>query len=143
MMVFVDSDVIISSLLSDMGAAYLLLHNTKIETFISSISQEEILAVMKRLDINKEHFEKLQKNYLRIIPLLKSKTEISKHFSNYTFDENDAHVVAGAKEASARFLITYNFRDYNIEKIKKDFNIIVISPGQFLQYLRSQAKSNS
>lgn len=36
-----------------------------------------------------------------------------------------------------RFLITYNLSDYKIERIKDELGIIIITPGQLLQYLRS------
>jgi len=62
---------------------------------------------------------------------------MERRFNYYTNDPNDIHVVAGAVLASVDFLLTYNVRDFKIDKIKKDFNLICLRPAQFLQYLRS------
>ena len=58
-------------------------------------------------------------------------------FGQHSRDPNDAHIIAGAVKAKAQFLLTYNLKDYKIDKIKKDFGIIVTTPAKFLQYLRS------
>lgn len=137
MEVFVDSDVIISSLLSTSGASYQLLHTDSVTHIISSFSQKEVEIVIERLSINKNDFEQLVKERLKIIPLSISAVTVKTKFQEYVFDSKDAHIVAGAKEANIRFLITYNVKDYKIERIKDDFNIIILTPGQFLQYLRS------
>ena len=63
--------------------------------------------------------------------------EVKNEYKEYVSDIHDAHIVSGAKEAKVRFLISYNLKDYNLEKIKQDLNILVMSPGQFIQYLRS------
>ncbi|TSC86082.1 MAG: Uncharacterized protein G01um101416_732 [Microgenomates group bacterium Gr01-1014_16] len=126
MKVFVDSDVVISSLISDTGAsAQLLKTNNEIKKIISNLSQKELEIVKARLKIDR--------------PLPKLETIIIsniKKYSIYSTDPNDAHIVAGAHQAKARFLITYNLKHYRIEKIKQDMNIIVMTPGTFLQYLR-------
>lgn len=63
--------------------------------------------------------------------------KIHKDFKDYTWDPDDAHIVAGAAEAKTKFLLTYNIRHFNIQKIKEDFDITVLTPAQYLQYLRS------
>ena len=52
-------------------------------------------------------------------------------------DENDAHIVAGAKEAKAKFLVSYNKKDFKVEKSKQDFAVLLITPAHLLQYLKS------
>ena len=136
--IFIDSDVIISSLLSKTGAAYILLHTDTINPLLSSISQKEIEIVIARLDINKNIFIDLLRENLKVVPLLTSNNDIKKKFQEFVLDINDAHIVAGAKEANVRFIITYNLKDFKIERIKDNYNIIVLTPGQFLQYLRSR-----
>lgn len=136
MQVFVDSDVIIASLLSSSGAAYKLLYTDFLIPTISSLSKKELDVVVTRLGIDSNDFERLLHERLKIIPLSLSGMALKK-FEKYVRDIYDAHIVAGAKEAHVRFLITYNVKDYKMEKIKDDFSIIIITPGQFLQYLRS------
>ncbi|HVF69564.1 MAG TPA: hypothetical protein VNA13_03285, partial [Xanthomonadales bacterium] len=49
--VFVDSDVVVSSIISKTGAANLLLTATSIQKIISNISQKEIVGVVKRMSL--------------------------------------------------------------------------------------------
>ncbi len=133
MKIFLDSDVIISSVISSLGAAYLLIHEVKdLDKFISNISLEELSIVANRLNIAPPRLKSLINNRFEIVNL-----KDSREFSKYTFDFNDSHIVAGAKKAKVKFLITYNIRHFNIEKVKQDLDIMVITPGKFLQYLRS------
>lgn len=132
MKIFLDSDIIISSLISKTGAAYLLVNqSSETAKFISNLSYRELLIVVKRLSLEVSNLEDCLKNINQVTI---KKTSI---FEKYVFDQFDAHIVAGAEKAKARFLITYNIRHYDAEKIKRDLNILVYSPGQFLQYLRS------
>jgi predicted nucleic acid-binding protein len=137
MKIFVDSDVIISSLLSESGAAFHLLNQeVKLDFFVSNLSVIELEEVAKRLGIDLKKLKSLIEKRFSITRLEKV-DKIRKNFANYVFDINDAHIVAGAKASEARFLISYNVKDYKIERIKEDLDIIILTPGQFLQYLRS------
>ncbi|MBF8249601.1 MAG: PINc protein [Candidatus Levybacteria bacterium] len=137
MEIFVDSDVIISSLISKSGAAYMLLRTEAVVPIISSTSQKEIEIVQDRLQINEDGFKELLQKRLKVISLPTSIGKIKEIFKKYVLDINDTHIISGAKEAKVRFLITYNLKDFKIERIREDFNIIVLTPGQILQYLRS------
>lgn len=135
---FFDSDVLISSLLSSKGAAYLLTRQTKdIKLCISNISQKELETVVSRLIISQDELQLLIEKSFDLIDLTQTLDQIKKEFGNYVTDIDDAHIVLGAKEAKARFLITYNIKHYKVEKIKRDFSILIMTPGQFIQYLRS------
>lgn len=136
--VFLDSDVIISSLISSAGASYQLINQKKTLKYISSHSYTELLLVIKKLDLNKEKFIAQVKEKLIITKLKKNLKEIQKSYNKYVNDVNDAHIVAGAIESGERFLITYNIKHFQKNKIKEDFNIQIMSPGNYLQYLRSR-----
>ena len=129
MKVFVDSDVIISSLISNSGAASELVNNFEIIKIVSNFSIKELGIVKTRLKINKPLPE------LEVLTI----TNIKK-YSIHSSDVNDAHIVAGAHQAKVKFLITYNLKHYKIDKIKRDLNIIIMTPGMFLQYLRLSDK---
>ncbi len=129
MKVFVDSDVIISSLISNTGAASELINNLDIKKIVSNLSIKELEIVKLRLNINKP------------LPILETIfIDNVKKYSIYSIDPNDAHIVAGADQGKVKFLITYNLKHYKIDKIKRDLNIIVMTPGMFLQYLRLSDK---
>lgn len=135
---FVDSDVIISSLLSTKGASFFLFNQTKSQFFISSFSVKELAVVIKRLDIEKHKLDTLIEKRLKTVILKETKQKIEEKYHDYVFDQNDAHVVAGAVAAKVKFLLSYNLRHFKKDKIKEDFKIILLTPASFLQYLRSQ-----
>ncbi|MDP3998511.1 MAG: putative toxin-antitoxin system toxin component, PIN family [bacterium] len=137
MRIFVDSDVIISSFISQSGAAYFLLSTTSLQLFISSLSKKELETVVKRLGIESNMLTTLIENNLKVTMLLESLSKIKESFKQYVLDENDAHILAGARASKADFLITYNVKDFKIDKIKNDLGILTLTPGNFLQHLRS------
>lgn len=135
--VYCDSDVVISSLLSQTGAAYYLLYKSSITPFVSSISLEELKKVIIRMNIDQEIFAQLAKKRLRVVSIKQNIASVKAQYSSYVLDINDAHIVAGAKVAKVNFLLTYNLKHYKATKLKDDFHIRVFTPAFFLQYLRS------
>lgn len=135
--VFVDSDVVISSLLSEKGAAYLLLNEQKSNFVISNISKIELENIVERLNLEQNRLNQLIKKRLKVIKLKKELAEIKKDFKTYTTDANDTHILAGAIISKAKFLLTYNIKHFLRQKIKQDLGIIVFTPAQYMQYLRS------
>lgn len=137
--IFVDSDVVISSLISQAGAAFLLLNQTdNLDLFISTESLRELQKVVVRLSLDQKKLKNLIDKKLSVVQLSEKREELKKQFAEYVLDENDAHIVAGAKVANARFLISYNTRHFKTDRLKRDFNIILTTPANLLQYLRSQ-----
>lgn len=135
--VFVDSDVIISSLISSTGAAFLLLNQTdELQLFISNISLKELEIVVERLGLSKEKLKDLRRR-LSTVLLKESIATIKEAFAEYILDINDAHIVAGAQKANVQFLISYNTKHFKADKLKEEFNIILTTPANLLQYLRS------
>lgn len=140
MKIFLDSDVVISALISSNGASFYLIkiiNEKNIQGYISDISKVEIEKVIKRMNLSLNLF-KDQLKYLKISKLLLNLEDYPKKYKKYVNDPFDGHIVAGCKYSKSKFLITYNQKDYNQEQIKRDFDIIVMTPGKFLQYLRSQ-----
>lgn len=135
--IFVDSDVIISSLISQKGAAYLLIHDARIDRFISNISFSEVKRVVGVLHLSEKELQKLIDTRCHIISIADKKRTFLKRMTKYTGDTNDAHIVLGAKQSNAKFLVNYNMKHYRIEKIREDLGIIVLTPAFLLQYLRS------
>lgn len=136
--IFVDSDVIISSLISSSGAASMLLNKTKhVELYVSNFSIVELKRVTERLDINPEKLSSLIDNRLTYLEINQPYESLQKQYTDYVLDAHDAHIVAGAKHANAAFLVSYNTRHFKADKLKQDFKLILLTPGMFLQYLRS------
>ena len=136
--IFLDSDVVISSLISNLGAAYLLIHSTKdLERFISNLSLKELEEVAPRLNLDRNSFLNLVKANLKTLELETTNIKLKEKYKDYVLDPDDAHILAGAIEGKVKFLISYNIRHYKVDKIRKDFNMFVLTPGHFIQYLRS------
>lgn len=135
--VFVDSDVVVSSLISQSGAAHFLVNNARLNLFISDISFKELEIVVERLGLNRESLEETVKKGFKVIKLRKTLTEVKNIYADYVIDINDTHIVAGAVEAKVKFLISYNLKHFKTDKIKTDFDILLTKPATFLQYLRS------
>lgn len=93
-----------------------------------------------KLSISHDKISKLIKEKLKIVQIRKKSKHLKKTFGDYVIDLNDAHIIAGANKAKVRFLISYNTKHFQIDKIKQNFNIIVTTPANFLQYLRSLSK---
>lgn len=137
--VFVDTDVVISSLISPLGAAYLLLNQAdNLDLFVSNVSVKEIEKVVIRLSLDRKAAKNLLDKRFSIVRLGETIEEVKTTFAEYVLDENDAHILAGAKAAHAHFLISYNVRHFKADAIKEDFKIILSTPANFLQYLRSR-----
>jgi predicted nucleic acid-binding protein len=134
--IFVDSDVVISSLISSSGAAHLLLNQENLQLTISNLSLKEIKEVAKRLNIAGERVDQLITK-LKIVKMSQSLPQIKKEYTNFVYDQDDAHIIAAAVLSKAKYLISYNQKDFNSNQIKMHFDIILMTPGQFLQYLRS------
>lgn len=140
--IFVDSDVVLSSLLSSSGAAHFILNKAilDLDLFISNISHQELKRGIDKLHLDHEQLQSLLKNKFQKIKLKAGKENLDKikiTLGGYVSDENDAHIVAGAVNAKTKLILSYNLRHFNVEKLKRDFNIIVSTPAQFLEYLRS------
>ncbi|MBI2051782.1 hypothetical protein HYT33_03415 [Candidatus Roizmanbacteria bacterium] len=135
--VFIDSDVLISSVLSNKGASNLLIDSSEIEKVISNFSEQEASEVVKRMRLKKELLRH-SIHKCKTIVIKDSISIIKDKYRKYVFDINDAHIVAGAVASKVGFLATYNVKDYKKELIKRDLNIIVSTPGVLLQYLRSR-----
>lgn len=136
--VFLDTDVIISALLSKKGASFEIINNPKITKVISETIKEELNEVIQRLDIEKQRdfTKKFKKVKLNI-----QKAGLIEKYSNFTLDEKDTHVVAGAYKSNSRFLLTHNTKHYKLDEIKRRLDISVMKPGKFLQYLRSKEEN--
>ena len=134
---FVDSDVVISSLISKLGAAYFLINETSLKFFISNISLKELKVVVKKLGLKNEALERLVKKQFYITSLKTDLKKIEEKYKDHVMDINDSHIIAGVVKSKVKFLITYNLRHFNVDKIKRDFDILIMTHARFLQYLRS------
>lgn len=136
MHIFLDSDVIISSLLSSSGASHFLIHQTQAKSLISSTSYEELKIVTKRLNIESKKLIDLVNKKLEILKINNSQEDIKQKYMDFVVDIHDAHIVAGAHLGQVKYLISYNLKHFKKDKIKDELDISIMTPALFLQYLR-------
>lgn len=137
--VFLDTDVVISALLSQTGASYEVINNSKVKKIVSKAVKKEIVEVTKRLDIGDKNLKSVLKN-IKIVSLNLKKKTVEENYSDYVFDKDDTHVIAGGHISKSKFTLTHNLKHYRVNRINSDLKIIVLKPGNFLQYLRSLDK---
>lgn len=135
--VFVDSDVVVSSLLSRSGAAFLLVHHPALKLVISDVSYQELAMVAERLGIAKRTLDELARKKFSVVKINVPRDQVKIRYGKYVTDPNDAHIVAGAVNEKTRFLISYNLKHFKTDLIKSDFDLLLLTPARFLQYLRS------
>ena len=131
--VVLDTDVLISASISQKGAAYLLINlytDNEVIKYTSSEQIHEYELVIQRC--NCKRITQYPEDFNKVEPL---KQNIEKSAS-FTIDSKDIHIINLAVSAKAQFLITYNMKHYKIEELKRNQNIICMTPGIFLQYLR-------
>ena len=135
--VFLDSDVVVSSLLSKKGASRVLIFKTPIlasQLYISNMSKKELKKVSMRLKIFESDLNGVLKR-LKSINIGKDNNVLKRKYGKYVTDPNDAHIVGGAVQSRSKFLVTYNQKHYKTEVIKRELGIIILPPGKLLQYL--------
>ena len=132
--IFLDTDVIISSFIPNHGASFEVVNNLKINKIISKTIENEINEVVNKLQIRKNL--KIMSDF-KTVSVGLTKDKLLEKYTKYVSDETDSHVVAGANISKSQFLLTFNIKHYKVIKIKNDLGIIVLKPGNFLQYLRS------
>lgn len=99
----------------------------KYDVYISEYIFWELSIVFHR-----DHNLKLEKAHIHTFFKLSwfyfhpSRRNIAAYISSYTSDPNDTQVLQDAIHIHAKYLLTKNIRDFNVEKIQKDFGIQVI-----------------
>src|SRR3989338_8341533 len=101
--VFLDSDVVISSILSRTGAANMLVNEPSLLKVVSNYSLTELNIVAERLHIPRERLNSVTESFT-VTTLGSDSERLEKEFRKFVTDAGDAHVIAGAKKSGVRFL---------------------------------------
>ena len=139
-LVFLDADVLVSSLFSEKGASWEILKSKEIKKITSLTVEKEVIQVaQEKLKISSREV-KIKLRNCPVKSLGIKKEELVEKYQGYVLHQEDSHVVAGAHLLKANFLLTYNSKHFCADKIKNELGLIVLKPGFFLQYLRSKEK---
>jgi putative PIN family toxin of toxin-antitoxin system len=140
--VFLDTSTLIAALLSSKGGSFYIL--TQLKNFHFQINRYVLDETLEVLDDKFSDRKELKSNLFLLLGL--SKTEILSNPSEHSvkdvskyINEEDAPILASAIEKS-NYLITLDkdFLDKEVKKFAEQENIIIFTPREFINFLRSQ-----
>ncbi|MCK5535301.1 MAG: putative toxin-antitoxin system toxin component, PIN family [Bacteroidales bacterium] len=140
MIVTVDTNVILASLLSQAGASHQILNLIIEEKLSLAVSTPVILEyddVLNRKDIlDKLEFDEHEiEDILDLLVLLADKYSIYYRLRPNLLDENDNMLVECAFTSNSQYLITSNIKDFKQSELKH-YPFQVVTPGDFYYYWR-------
>ncbi len=136
MKIFLDSSVIIAALLSEKGGS----------AKIVKLCEAKLLKIYISEDVIKEIEEVLGRKMPEAKPLFK-KLLVFAHFKKVTVtvshikrakawisDENDAKILAAAKQSKVDYLITLDINDFiRDSSVSRKSGLVIVTPADFLQ----------
>ena len=140
MIVTVDTNVILASLLSQAGASHQILNLIIEEKLSLALSTPVILEyddVLKRKDIlDKLKFDESEiEDILDLLVLLADKYSIYYRLRPNLLDENDNMLIECAFTSNSQYLITSNIKDFKKSELKH-YPFQVVTPGDFYYFWR-------
>jgi predicted nucleic acid-binding protein len=137
--IFLDSNVILSGLLSDRGAPRIILDLLclKLPFVVGLTGQYNLIEIERNiskkipevLPVYKAYLPKLN---LEIIPL-PLQNEV-KRFSGHVSDK-DVPVLVSAVNGKADFLVTGDKKDFDKLKLKNDYTFKILNPSEFIDLI--------
>lgn len=135
--VFLDSNVIISGMLSDKGAPRIILDllSLHLPGIIGITGEYNLLEVERNLTSKLPkalpvYLEYLPKLTLTVIPLPKAE-ELAEHSG--AINNKDLPVLLSAINGAADFLVTGDNKDFNLINDSNRYSFTVVSPAEFLK----------
>jgi putative PIN family toxin of toxin-antitoxin system len=134
--VFLDSNVILSGLLSDKGSPRIILDilSLNLPVLSGATGKYNIIEIERNLKKKMPGIIPLYKKYfplinLEIIPLPSTAmvNKVSKHISG-----KDAPVLASAIASKADFLVTGDKKDFNKPGLKVKYGLNILGPSEFV-----------
>jgi len=135
--VFLDSNVILSGLLSDKGSPRIILDilSLTLPVLTGATGQYNIMEIERNLKKKMPDIIPLYKKYLPVInleivplPSPDAVKKLSKHISG-----KDAPVLASAISSRADYLVTGDKKDFNKPGLKGKYGFKILSPSEFVE----------
>ena len=137
--VFLDSNVILSGLLSDKGAprTILDLFTLKLPFLVGSTGRYNLIEIERNLRKKMPEILSVYKRYLpklnlKIIPL--PRPEDLREFSGKITDK-DVPVLASAIRGKTEFLVTGDVRHFQKLKSPGDYSFRIVTPSEFIDFI--------
>ncbi len=136
--VFLDTNVIISGLLSRTGASAAILDLAEAEEIVAVVSRQ-VLVEADRVFAAK--FPQLLERYRKFIknlgPLLADDPSMREvEASKKIIDAADAPILAAAKKEGVNYLVTLNTRHFHTEKVRAFLPCPIFTPSEFIVAFR-------
>jgi predicted nucleic acid-binding protein len=135
--VFLDSNVILSGLISDKGAPRIILDILSLGLpFITGVTgRYNLIEIERNLkkkvpDVLPTYRYYLPKMNLTIVPL-PSAEEVRRYAGRIS--EKDVPVIVSAIKAKADFLVTGDKKDFEKIKARDDYSCVIVNPAEFLE----------
>lgn len=136
--VFLDTNVVISGLLSRTGASAAILDLSEAEEIMAVVSRQ-VLVEADRVFTAK--FPQLLERYRKFIknlgPLLADDPSMREvEASKKIIDATDAPILAAAKREGVNYLVTLNTRHFHTEKVRAFLSCPILTPSEFIVAFR-------
>lgn len=135
--VFFDSDVMIAGSASIKGASFALLQFAELGVIRGIVSTRVLDECRKNL-VNKlpEAVLPFEKIIERCVTVNAFPSQASISFASNQAEKKDVVILASALEAEARFLVTFNVKDYWPSEATDITDIKVVTPAELLAWIR-------
>jgi predicted nucleic acid-binding protein len=136
MRAFLDSNVILSGLISDKGAPRVILDllTLKLPSITGLTGEYNIIEIERNLKKKLPSAIPLYEKYLPLINLeiikLPSKTEIKKYLNHIA--EKDVPVLVSAINGKSDYLITGDIKDFKKLKTSSEYPFKILNPSEFI-----------
>lgn len=142
MRVIIDTNVLVATLRSDMGASYALVSQLPSERFQIALTVPLYLQYQDVLT-RPEHMTGASTpddilNFLRYLCSIAHRQRVFFLWRPWLNDPQDEMVLEAAVASQSRYIITHNLRDFTGSGIEAYFGIVPLRPREFLHRLRSQ-----
>lgn len=137
--IVIDTDVVLSGVISNRGASFQLLKEIASDSFRMLLSVPlfcEYEAKLKHPEMMKQHGLS-ERDIDRLLNLVVDKaTQVSFHFRwrPQLRDANDEMVLETAVNGGARWIVTFNVKDF--QRAAPRFGVSLLRPGPFVEMIR-------
>jgi putative PIN family toxin of toxin-antitoxin system len=137
--VFLDSNVILSGLISDKGAPRIILDILSLEMpFITGVTgRYNLIEIGRNLKKKVPEVLPIYRNYLSKINLKVAPLPSAEDLRRYAghLSEKDVPVLVSAIKAKADFLVTGDKKDFEKLKVRGDYPCVIVNPAEFLEII--------
>lgn len=137
--VFLDTNVLVSGVLSRTGASAALLDLAEAEEILAVVSRQVLVEADRVFSIKFPHLLARYRLFIKnLAPLLaEDPTRRDVEHARRVIDAEDAPILAAAKQARVDYLVTLNTRHFHTERARAYLSCPILTPLEFLTTFRT------